>query len=183
MRISRRLIAGASVALVATPLFLFADRAIAIQASEDKVLFGPIGIAVGEGARLNVSAIGNPNDAPWTFVVRIFNRSGAVVQAGKFQVAPGAIGSFEISVGNPNESTGISVLPLRRTIRAEIVGIQPPSDPDSPPPDPDRPGKYVATLEVYSLLTGRASILIGDPDILPARQSPPPEPDVPGGSQ
>jgi hypothetical protein len=167
-------------------LLLFADRVLAVQDSEDKVLFGPIGIGVGEGARLNVSAIGNPNEAPWTFVVRIFNRNGAVVQAGKFQVAPGAIGSFEI-IGNPDERPGISVLPLRRTIRAEIVGIQPPPepdqpppDPDSPPPDPDRPGQYVATLEVYNLLNGRTSILIGNPDVVPARQSPPPEPDVPG---
>jgi hypothetical protein len=32
-------------------LLLFGERALAIQDSEDKVLFGPVGIGVGEGAR------------------------------------------------------------------------------------------------------------------------------------
>ena len=43
-------------------------------------------------------------------------------------------------------------------MRAEIVGFN---------PQPDPPGKYAATLEVYSLLTGHTSLLIGGPDTLP----------------
>jgi hypothetical protein len=146
------------VGLLATALFLVGDRALAIQDSEDKVLFGPFGLGTGEGARISVYAIGNPNDAPWAFVARVFNRQGAVVQEAKFQVAPGAIGSFEI-IGNPNERTSISAVAVRQTLRAEIVGFN---------PQPDPPGKYAATLEVYSLLSGRTSLFIGNPDILPA---------------
>jgi hypothetical protein len=160
---SRWIHAVVGVAALATPLFLLGDRAHAIQDSEDKVWFGPVGIAVGEGARLNVSTIGNPNDAPWTFVVRVFNRQGTVVQSGKFQVAPGAIGSFVIT-GTPDEGTGIAALPVRRTLRAEIVGFN---------PQPDPPGQYLATMEVYNLLTGRTSIFVGNPDTVPA---------VPGGT-
>lgn len=151
------------VALLGTPLFLFGDRAFAIQDSEDKVLFGPIGIGVGQGARVNVYGVGDPNDTPWDFAVRIFNRRGDVVQQRRFQVAPGAIASFEITVTNP-EDFPVDRLG-RRTMRAEVVGFQPPPDPGTPPPDPD---KYAATLEVYSLLTGHTSIFVGNPDILPA---------------
>ena len=143
------------------------------RSEEDKILFGPFGLAAGEAARINVYAIGNPevignpDEAPWTFIVRVFNRQGVVVQGGKFQVAPGAIGSFEF-LGAAEERTAASVLPVRRTLRVEVVGIQPPPDGDSPPPDPDRPGKYAATMEVYNLLSGRTSILLGGPDTLPA---------------
>jgi hypothetical protein len=155
---SRLVQAVIAVALLATPLFLFGDRALAVQDSEDKVLFGPVGIGVGEGARISVYTIGNPNEAPWAFVVRVFNRLGTVVQSGKFQVAPGAIGSFEI-IGNPDERTGLAALAVRQTLRAEVVGFS---------PLPDSPGKYAATLEVYSLSNGRTSILIGNPDEIPA---------------
>ena len=105
---------------------------------------------------MNVYAIGNPNDLPWEFAVRIFNTRGDVVQQREFRVAPGAIGSFEINIGNPNE------LPIdrlgRRTLRAEIVGFN---------PQPDPPGRYTATFEIYSLVTGHTSILLGGPDTLP----------------
>ena len=41
---------------------------------------------------------------------------------------------------------------------AEIVGFN---------PQPDPPGRYTATFEVYSLVTGYTSILLGGPDTLP----------------
>jgi len=145
------------VALLAIPLSLFGGRALAIQDSEDKVWFGPVGIGVGQGARVNVYVVGNPNETPWEFAVKIFNRRGEVVQERQFRVAPGAIASLEVNVGNPD------ILPAdrlgRRTLRAEIVGFN---------PQPDPPGKYAATFEVYSLVTGHTSILIGNPDVLPA---------------
>lgn len=106
--------------------------------------------------------------------MRVFNRQGAVVQGGSFQVAPGAIGSFEI-IGNPDERTGIAVpTAVRRTLRAEIVGFN---------PQPDPPGKYAATFEVYSLLTGRTSILLGGPDTLPAEILVPPAGAIGGGQR
>jgi hypothetical protein len=46
-----------------------------------------------------------------------------------------------------------------RTFRAEIVGFN---------PQPDPPGKWAATLEVVERLTGRTTLLIGNPDVLPA---------------
>ena len=47
----------------------------------------------------------------------------------------------------------------RRTFRAEIVGFN---------PQPDPPGKWAVTLEVVDRLTGRTSLLLGNPDTLPA---------------
>ena len=41
---------------------------------------------------------------------------------------------------------------------AEIVGFN---------PQPDPPGRYTATFEVYSLVTGYTSILLGGLDTLP----------------
>ena len=152
------------IALLTTPLFLFSDRALAIQDSEDKVWFGPVSVGAGQGARINVYAIGNPDVAPWEFEVRIFNRRGEVAQERRFQIAPGVIASFEVNIGDPD------IFPSdrlgRRTMRAEIVGFN---------PQPDPPGKYAATLEVYSQITGHTSIFIGNPDTLPAAQiiSPP----------
>jgi hypothetical protein len=154
---SRRIHVVAVVALLATSLLVFGDHASAIQDSEDKVWFGPIGVGVGQGARVNVYGLGGPDTTPWEFAVRIFNRRGELAQERRFQVAPGAIGSLEINIGNPD------TFPVdrlgRRTLRAEIVGFN---------PQPDPPGKYAATLEVYSQLTGHTSILLGGPDTLPA---------------
>ena len=79
---SRRTHAFVVLALLGAPLFLFGDRALAIQDSEDKVWFGPVGITPGERALVNIYAIGNPNeignpnDTPWTFVVRVFDPRG-----------------------------------------------------------------------------------------------------------
>jgi hypothetical protein len=161
---SRLIHALVAISLLAAPLLLFGDRALAVQDSEDKVWFGPVGLAVGEGARINVVAIGNPDIigdpdiAPWTFVMRVFDRAGRVVQSERLEIARGAIGSFEI-VGNPNERTAISALAVRRTLRAEIVGFN---------PQPDPPGQYLATMEVYNVLNGRTSIFIGNPEVVPA---------------
>ena len=147
------------VALLATPLVLFSDRALAIQDSEDKVWFGPVTVGAGQGARINVYGIGNPDESPWEFGVRIYNRRGEVTQERKFQIAPGVIASFEVNMGDsdifPSDRLG------RRTMRAEIVGFN---------PQPDPPGKYAATMEVYSQVTGHTSLFIGNPDILPAAQ-------------
>src|SRR4030095_12962142 len=142
-----------AVALLATPLFLFGNRALAVEDEENKVRFGPIGIGAGEAARINVYAIGNPNEIgnpdekPWTFVVRIFNPQGRVVQEGKFEAASGPIRSFDV-IGDPDIRPGISAVAVRRTLRAEIVGFN---------PQPDPPGKFASTFEVYSLLNGRTS--------------------------
>jgi hypothetical protein len=150
------------IALLATPLFLFSQRALAIQDSEDKVWFGPVGIAPGERALVNVYAvgnpneIGNPNDTPWTFVVRVFDPRGALVQEQKLQLAAGVIGSVAVAVQDEEYTTATRL--SRRTFRAEIVGFN---------PQPDPPGKWAATLEVVDRLTGRTSILLGGPDTLP----------------
>jgi hypothetical protein len=158
---SRRIQTIVVIALLAVPLFMFGDRALAIQDSEDKVWFGPVGLGVGQGARVNVYAVGNPDTIgnpevrPWEFTVRIFNRQGKAVQERTFRIAPGVIGSFEVAATDDLQADRLG----RRTFRAEIVGFN---------PQPDPPGKYATTLEIYSLVTGHTSLLIGDPDILPA---------------
>lgn len=162
---SRRLHAAIVLALLATPLFVLGDRVFAIQDSEDKVWFGPVGIGVGQGARVSVYTIGNPDTLPWEFSVRFFNRRGEVVQERRFQAASGAIASVEIDPNAfPVDRLG------RRTLRAEIVGFN---------PQPDPPGKYAVTFEVYSQFTGHTSILLGGPDTLPAAQIVP----VPGSDE
>ena len=148
------------VTVLVTGWLLFGARALAIQDSEDKVWFGPVGVGAGQGVRINVYGLGSSGTGgivptptvPWEFTVRIFNRRGDVMQERQFQLAPGAIGSFEVNVGNPD------TLPVdrlgRRTLRAEIVGFN---------PQPDPPGKFGATL-------------VGNPDVLAALQ-PPPDPE------
>lgn len=166
---SRRIQMVAVIALLATPLFLFSDRALAIQDSEDKVWFGPVGITPGERALVNVYSIGNPNEIgnpdgrPWNFVVRVFNRRGGMVQEQRLQLATGVIGLVEVAIQDQED---LLLTPLsRRTFRAEIVGFN---------PQPDPPGKWAATLEVVNRLTGRTSLLLGGPDTLPAAQIVPP---------
>jgi hypothetical protein len=153
-RLIRRSIA---IALLAVPLMIFSHRAVAIEPSEAKVLFGPVGIGANQGARLNVYAIGNPNDMPWSFTARIFNSRGEVVQERAFRVAPGAIGSLEIALQDeqrlPADRLG------RRTLRAEIVGFN---------PQPDPPASYAATFEIYNRGTGGTTVLLGGPDTIPA---------------
>jgi hypothetical protein len=159
---SRRTRAVLALAL-AVPLFMLGDGALAIQDSEDKVWFGPVGITPGERALVNIYAVGNPNEigspneTPWTFVVRVFDRRGRLVQEQKLQLGAGAIGSVALAVQDEEDATAIRS--SRRTFRAEIVGFN---------PQPDPPGQWVVTLEVVDRLTGRTSLLLGGPDTLPA---------------
>ena len=156
---SRWIHTAVMVTLLATPLFLFGDRALAIQDSEDKVLFGPFGIATGQRALVNVYAIGNPNETPWNFVVRLFDRRGTLVQERPLQLAAGVIGSVQLAVEDPDFT--IALPASRRTFRAEIVGFN---------PQPDPPGQWAVTLEVVDRLTGRTNLLLGGLDTLPAAQ-------------
>ena len=158
---SRWLRSIAFLPLIAAALGSVGDRALAVRNSET-MLFGPVGVASHEAARVNVYAsnrggIGDPDDVPWDFTVRIFNRRGELAQEQRLRLAPGVTGSVEVNIGNPDifpaERQG------RRTLRAEIVGFN---------PQPDPPGAYFATLEVYNRQTGGTSVLIGNPDILPA---------------
>jgi hypothetical protein len=143
---------------------LFGNRAFAIQDSEDKVWFGPVGITRAERALVNIYAIGNPNEignpdeTPWNFLVRVFDRRGTLVSERRLQLAPGVIGSVDLAVADQN---AIAAPLSRRTFRAEIVGFN---------PQPDPPGKWAVTLEVVDRLTGRTSLLLGGPDTLPAPQ-------------
>jgi hypothetical protein len=170
---SRLVHAVVVVALLFTGWFLFAERVLAIQDSEDKVWFGPVGVGAGQAARINVYGLdssGGPVIAPapalpWEFTVRIFNRRGEAVRERRFQAAPGAITSLEIFVQD-EEDFPVDRLG-RRTLRAEIAGFN---------PQPDPPGTFAATLEVYSQLTGHTIILLGGAHRLPAL-SPPPDPD------
>jgi hypothetical protein len=153
----------AAFALLGLALFLFGVRAVAIQDSEDKVWFGPVGITPGERALVNIYAIGNPDTigdpdiTPWNFVVRVFDRRGMLIQERRLQLAPGVIGSVELAV---QDEENLILSPLsRRTFRGEIVGFN---------PQPDPPGKWAVTLEVVNRATGRTSLLLGGPDTLPA---------------
>jgi hypothetical protein len=173
---SRRVHKGMLVGLLAIPLFLFGHRALAIQDSEDKVWFGPVGITPGERALVNIYAIGNPDTignpdvVQWNFVVRIFDRRGKVVQEQRLQLAPGVIGSVPIAIQDEENATAMRL--SRQTFRAEIVGFN---------PQPDPPGKWAVTLEVVDRLTGRTNLFIGNPDILPAAKIVTPGGNLEGG--
>jgi hypothetical protein len=158
---SRWLRSHALLLLIAVALGSLGDRTLAVQGG-GKVLFGPLGVARQEAVRVNVYAAGHPdgisdpNDVPWDFVVRIFNRRGELADEQRLRLAPGVTASVEVNIGNPD------IFPVerlgRRTLRAEIVGFN---------PQPDPPGAYAATLEVYNLQTGSISVLLGGPDTLP----------------
>jgi hypothetical protein len=95
----------AALALLATP-FIFADRALAIQDSEDKVWF-------------------------WScqdHTVRVFDRRGTLVSERRLQLAPGVIGSVELAVADQDSTIAVPL--SRRTFRAEIVEFNP--QPDRP---------------------------------------------------
>ena len=160
---SRRTHAVLALALTLAASMVFGDRVLAIQDSEDKVWFGPVGITAGERALVNIyignpDTIGDPDITPWTFVVRVFDARGKLVQERKLQLAAGVIGSVAVAIQDEENTPGVPRLG-RRTFRAEIVGFN---------PQPDPPGKWAATLEVVDRLTGRTSILLGGPDTLPA---------------
>ena len=166
---SRWIRVTAMFAVLGFALFRFGDRAGAIQDSEDKVWFGPVGITPGERALVNIFAVGNPNEignpdeTPWDFVVRVFDRRGTMIQERRLQLAPGVIGSVELAV---QDERNLILSPFsRRTFRAEIVGFN---------PQPDPPGKWAVTLEVVDRVSGRTTLVIGNPDILPAESLAPP---------
>ena len=72
-RHSRLVRSSALIVLLAAVMFWSGDRARASQAVQGTVLLGPIGVAKNEAVRVNVYGIGDPDDVPWGFVVRIFN--------------------------------------------------------------------------------------------------------------
>ena len=78
---SRWIRGAVGVALLVAPLFLFGDRALAIQDAENRVLFGPLTVGFGQSVRLNAYGIGNPDETPWLFLVRVFNRRGDLVRS------------------------------------------------------------------------------------------------------
>ena len=167
---SRRIHAAVLLTLLLSSWVVYTDLALAIQDSEDKVWFGPVGITPGERALVNIYAvgnpdtIGNPNDTPWNFVVRVFDRRGTLIQERRLQLAAGVIGSVELAI--QDEENRLLAVPLsRRTFRAEVVGFN---------PQPDRPGKWAVTLEIVDRLSGRTHLVIGNPDVLPAESLAPP---------
>jgi hypothetical protein len=152
------------VALLATPLFLFSHRALAVQDSEDKVWFGPIGITPGQRALVNAignpEVIGNPNETPCNFVVRVFDRRGTLIQERPLQLAAGVIGSVELAV--QDEENVIAVPLSRRTFRAETVGFN---------PQPDPPGKRAVTSR-WSIASRDGPVFCsGGPTRCPRRRS------------
>ena len=141
---------AALVALLATAMFSSAGRASTTQGTEGTVRLGPVGVAQDEALRLTVYAAETVH-VPWDFVVRIFNTRGEVALERRFTLAPGVTRSVDVNIGNPDlfpvETLG------RRTLRAEIKGFN---------PQPDPPGKFVATLETYSIRTGATGIVLSE---------------------
>ena len=147
---SRVLRNSALVALLAIVMSTSGGRAATIQGTEGAVLLGPIGVAKNEAVRLNIYAVGDLEDMPWDFVVRIFNTRGEVGVERRFTLAPGVTRSVDVNIGNPD------IFPIetlgRRTLRAEIKGFN---------PQPDPPGKFAATLETYNGRSGVTGIVLG----------------------
>lgn len=139
---------------VAAVVMLICPAARAIQDSE-KALFGPIGVVPGQVVRVNVHAIGDPNIAPWVFVVQVLDPQGNLVKESRLERAPGRIGSADFTLRDlasiPPDSHG------RRTLRAEIVGFN---------PQPDPPGVWFTTLEVFGLF-GVTTVYGPEPHIVP----------------
>jgi hypothetical protein len=150
--LSRR--ARACAALVVAAALSLTTSAYAIRSGE-QALFGPVSVADGQILRINVYGIGNPDISPWTFLVRILDAKGDVVNERRLQLRPGVSGAVNLRVGEAGllpDTNG------RRTLRAEIVGFN---------PQPDPPGDWFTTLEVIEAQTGRSTIMLGGPDTVP----------------
>ena len=166
---SRWLRVTAVFAVLGLALFRFGDRAVAIQDSEDKVWFGPVGITPGERALVNIYAvgnpneIGNPNERPWDFLVRVFDRRGTLIQERRLRLAPGVIGSVETHDSGRGESDPHASQPAhvsrgdRRLQSAARPAWQMGGD-----------------AEIIDRLTARTRLVIGNPDVLPAESLAPP---------
>jgi hypothetical protein len=138
------------IALLAVMVSWSGSGAATIQGTEGTVRLGPIGVAKTESVRVNVYGIGDPNDVPWDFVVRIFNTRGDIGAEQRVTIAPGVTRSVEVNIGNPDLFPADSL--GRRTLRAEIVGFN---------PQPDPPG-FAATLETYNRRSGATGIVLGE---------------------
>jgi hypothetical protein len=142
---------AALVAVLVTAMFSSGGRASTTQGTEGTVRLGPVGVAQDEALRLTIYAPAETVYVQWDFVVRIFNTRGEVALERRFTLAPGVTRSVDVNIGNPDifpvETLG------RRTLRAEIKGFN---------PQPDPPGKFVATLETYSIRTGATGIVLGE---------------------
>jgi hypothetical protein len=156
---------------------MFGGRAFAIQQSEETVRFGPLGITPGERAIVNIHTIADADEAgaasttPWTFVVRVFDPRGTLVQQRRLQLAQGVIGSVPVAI----QDVEVTAPPLRRrTFRAEIVAFN---------PQPDPPARWAATLEVIDRLTERTTLLLGGPDTTILLGGPDTKPAMQGGTR
>ncbi len=154
---------SAAGALLVLSLATLPSRTDAISDENDRLLFGPVGVSVTEGVRVNIHVIGDPHSIgdpgirPWSFRLRVFTSRGNVAVERRVDVLPGTFATLGIGAlardQFPPDTLG------RRTLRAEIVGFN---------PQPDPPGRYTATLEVFSLFTGQTHIVLGGPDTIPA---------------
>lgn len=154
---------GARLALLILVLSSLPMGVAAISDENDTTLFGPVGVSVAEGVRVNILAIGDPDSIGdpgiriRTFTIRVFTRSGRLAIERRVDVMPGAFVTVALGPLDPAQFPPDSL--GRRTLRAEIVGFN---------PQPDPPGRYAATLEVFGLFTGQTHIALGGPDTLPA---------------
>jgi len=159
---SRRVRFGAAFVLLLALVLALHASVRAISEENDKVLFGPIGVALNEGVRINMHAIGDPDSIgdpgiqAWTFTVRVFNRRGTVALERRVDVLPGTFATVGLGLLDPAQFPSDTL--GRRTLRAEIVGFN---------PQPDPPGGFTTTLEVIGLLDGRTHIFLGGPDTVP----------------
>jgi hypothetical protein len=151
--LSRR--APICAALVVAAALSLTTSAYAIRNSE-QARFGPVSVADGQILRINVYGIGNPDISSWTFLVRILDANGEVVNERRLQLRPGVSGVVNLKVG---EGGLVPDRNRRRTLRAEIVGFN---------PQPDPPGDWFTTLEVIEAQTGRSTVVLGGPDAVPA---------------
>lgn len=146
-----RFVALLSLAVVAS----LVPAPVHALADSEKALFGPIGVVPGQVVRFNVHAIGDPNEAPWVFVVRVLDSQGNLVKESRLERAPGRIGSADFTLRDlgpiPPDSHG------RRTLRAEIAGFN---------PQPDPPGIWFTTLEVFGLF-GVTTVYGPEPHLVP----------------
>ncbi len=153
---SSNLARSSALAALTIAVLLWASPPVQAVRGGEIALFGPVGIARGQVLRLNVSGIGNPNDMPWTFQVRVLDTAGALVVERRLELRPGATGFVDVRFGEGD----VPPQAVRRTLRAEIVGFN---------PQPDPPHQWVTTLEVIDLLTGRTTLLLGGPDTVEPR--------------
>lgn len=129
----------------------------AISDEEGKLHTGMFGLAPQQTARLNLVHIGDPNEnpAPCAAEMVFYDGFGNRLAQSRVQLRAGESALLDLQHQQLGRAGRVQV-------RAEWVGFNPQPDPPG-----RRFGKCLGTAEVFDDVTGKTTLVIGNPEDLP----------------